>query len=317
MSRYKEIDLTKLRRVSIKKRKNRTQIKDFAKVVPQRASVLEFFDAFPDFLKAFDFKKLIDLILRARKRKKPIIFMLGAHPIKCGLSTIIIDLMQNEFITCIATHGAGFIHDLEIAMWGKTSEEVEKSITNGSFGMVKETSKLFKKITGDAETYDLGLGESLGKMLLDLKAKHKEHSIFANAYQLKIPATVHLGIGTDTLNQHPEFDGAKAGKSSFKDFKIFCNQVSKLNNGGAVLNLGSAVILPEVFLKALSVVRNIKGKIDNFTTANFDMIQHYRPNMNVVRRPTKNKGFGFSFTGHHEIMIPLLAWGLKAKAFKR
>jgi hypothetical protein len=314
MSRYKEIDLTRLRRFSVKERRNKTQVKDFAKVIPENANVLGFLDALPNFLKASDFKRLVNLMLKARKRKKPIIFMMGAHPIKCGLSTIIINLMQDGFITCLATHGAGFIHDLEIGMWGKTSEEVEKSISDGSFGMVEETPELFKKIIDDAEGFDLGLGESLGKKLLDLNARYKKYSIFANAYQLKIPATVHLGIGADTVNQHPEFDGAKAGKASFKDFKIFCEQISRINDGGVVLNLGSAVILPEVFLKALSLARNVKDKIDNFATANFDMVQHYRPNMNVVRRPTQNKGYGFSFTGHHELMVPLLAWSLKAKA---
>jgi hypothetical protein len=316
MSEYKEIDLTKLKRYSIRKRGSKAQIKDFAKVVPEKADILEFLKALPHFLKAPDFKKLIDLILRARDTRKPIIFMLGAHPIKCGLSTIIVDLMQNGFITCLATHGAGLIHDLEIAVWGKTSEEVEKGIGDGSFGMVKETPKLFRTIIDDADKWDLGLGESLGKKLWDLNARYRRYSIFAHAYQLKIPATVHLSIGTDTLNQHPEFDGAKAGAASFRDFKIFCNEVSRINNGGVVLNLGSAVVLPEVFLKALSIARNIKKRIDNFTTANFDMIQHYRPNVNVVRRPTQIKGFGFSFTGHHELMIPLLAWGLKAKAFR-
>lgn len=316
MSRYKEIDLGKIRRFSIRRRRNKAQIKDFAKVVPKKANVSEFLDSLPLLLKASDFKRLIQLMLRARKRKKPIIFMLGAHPIKCGLSTILVDLMKNGFITCLATHGAGLIHDLEMAMWGKTSEEVEKSIANGSFGMVKETPKLFGEIINDAHKYDRGLGESLGKKLSDLNAKYRNYSIFANAYQLRIPATVHLGIGTDTLNQHPEFDGAKAGKASFKDFKIFCHEVSKINNGGVVLNFGSAVILPEVFLKALSVARNVKQRIDNFTTANFDMIQHYRPNVNVVSRPTQAKGFGFSFTGHHELMMPLLAWALKVKAFR-
>lgn len=316
MSEYKEIDLTKLKRYSIRKRGTKAQISDFAKVVPEKADVLEFLKALPHFLKASDFKKLIDLMLRARKGKKPIIFMLGAHPIKCGLSTILVDLMQNGFITCLATHGAGLIHDLEIAVWGKTSEEVDKGIHDGSFGMARETPEFFRTIIDDADKYELGLGESLGKKLVDSDAAYRRYSLFANAYQLKIPATVHLGIGTDTLNQHPEFDGAKAGAASFKDFKIFCNQVSRLNNGGVVLNLGSAVMLPEVFLKALSIARNVKKRIDNFTTANLDMIQHYRPNLNVVRRPTRIKGFGFSFTGHHELMIPLLAWGLKAKAFR-
>jgi hypothetical protein len=225
-------------------------------------------------------------------------------------------MMRNGFITCLCTQGAGLIHDLEIAMWGKTSEEVEKSISDGSFGMIKETPKIFKKIIDDSQENDLGLGESSGKYLLDYSAPYIKYSIFANAYQLKIPATVHLAIGTDILNQHPEFDGAKAGEASFRDFKIFCYQVSRINNGGVVLNFGSAVVLPEVFLKALSVARNIKKRVENFTTANFDMIQHYRPNMNLVKRPTQTRGLGFSFTGHHELLLPLLAWGLKAKAFE-
>ena len=317
MSKYKEIDLNKVKRFSIKGRKNKTGLRDFARVVSLKSDVLEFLDALPHFLKASDFKRLIDLILKAKIKKKPIIFMLGAHPIKCGLSTVIIDLMKNGFITCLSTQGAGFIHDLEIAMWGKTSEEVGESISDGSFGMIKETPGLFKRVTEDAWEYDLGLGESLGKYLLEQKAPYKRYSIFANAYQLKIPATVHLAIGTDTINQHPEFNGAKAGKASFRDFKILCHQVSGINNGGVVLNFGSAVVLPEVFLKALSVARNVKTKVDNFTTANFDMIQHYRPYMNVVKRPTQNRGLGFSFTGHHELLLPLLAWGLKAKASKR
>ncbi|MGB2698156.1 MAG: hypothetical protein WBD28_09920 [Candidatus Zixiibacteriota bacterium] len=317
MSKYKEIDLNQLRRSSIKGRKNKTRIKDFARVLSGKSDVLEFIDALPDFLKATDFKRLIESILKARKREKPIIFMLGAHPIKCGLSTIIIDLMRNGFITCLSTQGAGLIHDLEIAMWGKTSEEVGKSISDGSFGMIKDTPKIFKKIIDDAREYDLGLGESLGKNLLDLNAAYKDYSLFANAYQLEIPATVHLAVGTDTINQHPEFNGAKAGEASFRDFKILCYQVSRIANGGVVLNFGSAVVLPEVFLKALSVARNVKKIVDNFTTANFDMIQHYRSNMNVVKRPTQNKGWGFSFTGHHELMLPLLAWGLKAKALKK
>ncbi len=316
MSKYKEIDISQLRRSSIKGRKNKTRIQDFAKVFSEKFNVSEFIDALPDFLKASDFKRLIDLILKARNRKKPIIFMLGAHPIKCGLSTTIIDLMRNGFINCLSTQGAGLIHDLEIAMWGKTSEDVKKSISHGSFGMVKETPKIFKKIIDDSWEYDLGLGESTGKNILDLNAPFKKFSLFSNAYQLEIPATVHLAIGTDTINQHPEFDGAKAGEASFRDFKILCYQVSRINNGGVVLNFGSAVVLPEVFLKALSVARNIKKRVDNFTTANFDMIQHYRPNMNLVKRPTQNKGLGFSFTGHHELMLPLLAWGLKTKAFK-
>lgn len=202
---------------------------------------------------------------------------------------------------------------------GKTSEEVEENIQDGSFGMAKETAEIFNQVSSLAQKENMGLGESIGKNIWESKAKFQKYSLLANAYKLKIPATVHVAFGTDIVHQHPNFDPSATGWATHNDFKILANEVSKLNNGGVVLHFGSAVILPEVFLKTLSVARNIKGKarpdrgrIENFTTANFDMIQHYRPNLNVVLRPTQKSGQGFSFSGHHEIMIPLLAWALKA-----
>ena len=312
MSKYPQIDLKKIRTYPIGKRKSKTQIAKFGKPLRSNAKVDDFLRSLPKCLKADDLRTLIDSILIAKRKKKPIILMLGAHPIKCGLSPILINLMQEGFVTLLSTNGAGAIHDLEIAFWGKTSEEVEKGIEDGTFGMAKETGEIFNRISSFAGRNDLGLGEAIGKEIWESNARYKKHSLLANAYRLNIPACVHVALGTDIVHQHPSFDPAFTGKASHLDFRILSEEGSRLNNGGAVLHFGSAVILPEVFLKALSVARNIKGKIENFTTANFDMIQHYRPNVNVIARPTRRSGRGFSFTGHHEIMLPLLAWALKS-----
>jgi len=312
MSQYQKIDLNKVKTYSIKARKSKTQFENFGKPLSSKNDVRSFLESLPKCLKADDFKKLLDAIIKAKRWGKPIIFMFGAHVIKCGLSPILIDLMHNGFVSFLATNGAGAIHDFEIALWGKTSEEVERSIQDGSFGMAKETAEIFNQISSLAQKENMGLGEAIGKNIWEQKAKFRKYSLLANAYKLKIPVTVHVAFGTDIVHQHPNFDPSATGIATHNDFKILANEVSKLNNGGVVLNFGSAVILPEVFLKALSVARNIKGRVENFTTANFDMIQHYRPNLNLVLRPTQKSGQGFSFNGHHEIMIPLLAWALKA-----
>jgi hypothetical protein len=316
MAKYNKIDLSRVKTYSVKKRKSKAHIKASARPLKPNSSMTVFLDSLPRYLKAEDFKSLINSTLSAKRRGKPIILMMGAHPIKCGLSPVLIDLMQQGFVTTLSTNGAGAIHDLETALWGETSEEVEKGIEDGSFGMARQTAEILNRISTLACDGDMGLGEAIGKRIIELKAKYKKYSLLANAYQLNIPACVHVALGTDIVHQHPGFDPASTGKASFTDFKILANQVAGLNNGGVVLHLGSAVVLPEVFLKALSVARNVKGKVKNFTTANFDMIQHYRPNVNLVQRPTQRSGKGFSFTGHHEIMIPLLAWALKSKKKK-
>ncbi len=316
MSKHKPIDLRKIKRIPFGSRKRKIEVKDFAKINSKENSFSAFFDSLPDILKASDFKRLVDFIFLAKDKKKPIIFFLGAHPIKCGLTPLLIDLMKNGFLTAFSTHGAGAVHDIEISFFGKTSEDVEKNIEDGTFGMTAETPDIFNRAVEEAKKQNLGLGEAIGKQISDEDAEYKESSLFFNAHQLNIPACVHVGIGTDILNQHPGYDAGAVGKASFLDFKILCQEVSKISAGGVVINFGSAVILPEVFLKALSVARNIKGKIDNFTTANFDMIQHYRPTKNVVRRPTQTSGHGYSFTGHHEIMLPLLVWALKTKDYR-
>ena len=313
MRDYRRIDLKKLRTYSIKERPSKTQIENLGKPLSSKDGVLNFLESLPKCLRADDLKRLLNSIVKAKRTGKPIIFMFGAHVIKCGLSPVLIDLMRNGFISLLGTSGAGAIHDLEIAFWGKTSEEVDRSIQDGSFGMAKETAEIFNGVSAFAQKQNVGLGEAIGKRIWDLKAKYRRHSLLANAFELRIPVTVHVAFGTDIVHQHPNFDPSSTGAATHTDFKILANEVSKLHNGGVVLHFGSAVILPEVFLKALSVARNIKGQVKKFTTANFDMIQHYRPNVNVVSRPTQKSGQGFSFSGHHEIMLPLLAWALKAK----
>ncbi len=240
------------------------------------------------------------------------VWMMGAHPLKVGLSPVIIDLVQNGFITHLAINGAGVIHDLEIAFFGKTSEDVADGLADGSFGMVEETPALIFEAAGQAVRDGLGFGEGIGKFISDQAPSFARYSVIAACYNSDVPVSVHAAIGTDTISQHPGFDGGTIGKLSYDDFLILAESLSGLT-GGAVVNLGSAVILPEVFLKALTAARNIYGRIDNFAAANFDMIQHYRPNVNVVTRPVMESGRGYSFTGHHEIMLPILAAAIKYK----
>ncbi len=311
MSPYKQIDLSKIKSIPFSKRKSRVQLKDFARPVTGKEDLNGFLSKLPNFLKAKELRELFKAIHQAKEKNKPVIFMFGAHLVKLGLSPVMIDLLRNGFISLLSTNGAGAVHDFEIGIWGRTSEDVASGLKKGTFGMSGETSRFFNQLSKRAASSNQGLGESIGEYLIKRKAKFRKYSLLASASQLKIPLTVHVGIGTDIVHQSPYFDPASTGQASFTDFKILAQEVSKLGNGGVVLHFGSAVILPEVFLKALSVARNVKGKVENFTTANFDMIQHYRPNMNVVTRPVQGKGKGYSFTGHHEIMLPLLAWALK------
>jgi hypothetical protein len=310
---YPEIDLSRVKTYSVLKRKSKVEVKKLAKVLSGRATVQELLESLPRILKAQDFNYLIDRIVTARRREKSIVFMLGAHVIKCGLSPLIIDLMKKGYLNHLALNGAGAIHDLELAYWGKTSEEVELGLKTGKFGMAKETAVKFNSCSVLASNQKIGLGEALGVKLLSDRARYSRHSLLVSAYKLKIPTSVHVALGTDIVHQHPNFRADLTAQASFKDFKILAYSLKNLNKGGVVLNFGSAVILPEVFLKALSVSRNVYGRIEDFTTANFDMYQHYRPTVNVVQRPTAASGRGLNFVGHHEIMIPLLAAALKSR----
>lgn len=310
MSEYEEIDLQKIRTYSIANRFNKVNTVDFARPYQKGASLEQFISNLPNILVGADFKQIIKAIVDAYRSKKQIITMMGAHAIKCGLNPLIIQLMERGIIKCLALNGAGIIHDTELANWGNTSEDVDEALNDGSFGMVQETAEFINSAMEHGDRLALGLGEAVGKRISEIKAPYKQYSILASGYEHKIPITVHVAIGTDVLHQHPGTSGAIVGELSHRDFKIFCSQVAKLTEGSVVLNFGSAVILPEVFLKALTVARNLKHPAHGFITANFDMLRHYRPQVNVIQRPTQTGGKGFQFTGHHEVMIPLLAAGI-------
>jgi hypothetical protein len=315
MAKFRQIDLSKVKTISIRTRKSKVSPKDFARVLdPAAATVGDFVESLPKILIANDLRSLVEDIRVSKKRKKPVILMMGAHVIKVGLSPLIIDLVQRGIITHVAMNSAAAIHDVETAMWGKTSEDVAVNILDGTFGMSRETGEFINKALVKAfGESDEGFGEALARKLLALKAPHRSVSVLARCYGASVPVTVHAAIGTDIVHQQPTMDGAATGEMSFRDFKIFANSVKQMQGGGVVLNIGSAVILPEVFLKALTVARNLGYSVRGFTTANFDMIRHYRPLVNVVERPTQKHGKGYNFTGHHELMIPLLAAMIKLR----
>ena len=319
MSKYKQLDIAGVKTISINKRKSKVTPKDFAKPIDaERASFKEFIESMPHILVADDLRDVVNDIVRARRNKKPVILMMGAHVIKVGLSPLIIDLLRRDIITHVAMNSAASIHDVETALWGKTSEDVAVNLMDGTFGMSKETGDFINRaLTQGMKESDAGYAETLGKKLLSVKAHNRRVSILATCYELSIPATVHAAIGTDIIHQQATMDGAATGELSYRDFKVFVNSVKNLINGGVVLNVGSAVILPEVFLKALTVARNLGYKATGFSTANFDMIRQYRPQMNVVERPTQQSGRGYNFTGHHEIMFPLLAAMIKVRLTSR
>ena len=300
-------DFGKIRTYPIRERKNKVKVSDFASPAVAGSSVRDFLDSLPRILAGNDFRHLVSDIQSAYAKARPVIAMMGGHVIKCGLSPVIISMMERGILTGIAMNGAASIHDFEIAFIGETSEDVGTNITTGKFGMWEETGRLMNEAAKTARNNGAGMGMALGQKLMKLKAPHLDMSIIVTAFRLKIPVTVHVSIGTDIIHQHPEADGAALGGTSFTDFRIFVSAVSELGHGGVLLNFGSAVIMPEVFLKALSIARNLGHDVVEFTTANFDMIQHYRPRENVVKRPTNMGGRGYAITGHHEIMIPLLA----------
>ncbi len=307
MGRYKEIDINKVRAYSLNKRRSKVNVEQDALPPQPEMSVNDFFKGLPKVLKAEDLKSVAIKIRQARERNKPVLVMLGGHVIKTGCGSILIDLMAKGYLTHLASNGSVAIHDSELAIWGQTSEDVPEQLRDGSFGMVSETAGVLNESAKRAAREDLGFGESLGASLSERHPTFGQRSLLISAYNMSVPFTVHVGIGTDIVHQHPSAEGASIGQASMKDFRIFAHTVSGLDNGGVVLNLGCAVIMPEVFLKAISVARNLGFPVNNLTTANFDMIQHYRPLVNVVQRPVESGGNGYSITGHHEIMIPLLA----------
>lgn len=316
MSKYKQIDLSRIRTISIKSRKSKVTPGDFGKAIDAgKASFKDFVNSLPNILIARDLRDLVTDIVYSRKKEKPVILMMGAHVVKVGLSPIIVDLVCRGIVTHVAMNSAAAIHDVETAMWGHTSEDVALNLIDGTFGMSRETGEFINRalVKGFTESTE-GYGEILAKKIIALKAPNKPFSILAACYDMEIPVTVHAAIGTDIVHQQPTMDGAATGEASYRDFKILVSSVKDLTKGGVVLNIGSAVILPEVFLKALTVARNLGYKARGFSTANFDMIRQYRSQMNVVERPTQNRGRGYNFIGHHEIMIPLLAAMVRSRS---
>ena len=305
MIKTKRVDLSKIRTIRLDTRSCKVAVKDFAHTARKGASFKDFYDSMPGLLAASNFKAVVDSIVTAHKKKKMVIFMMGAHVIKCGLSPLVIDLMKRGVVKAIALNGAGIIHDTEVAMIGRTSEDVGEGIVDGSFGMAEETASFINGAINYGFRNGLGIGEALGGRIAKSKFSCKGSSILAEGYKLGVPVTVHVAIGTDIIHQHPSAVGMAIGEGSLLDFKNFIYSVSKLE-GGVAANIGSAVILPEVFLKAVTVARNLGYRLNKFTTANFDMLSQYRPHQNVILRPTSKGGKGYSITGHHEIMVPLL-----------
>jgi hypothetical protein len=307
--KFEPIDLSRIKTYPLSKRKSKVSAGDFAGVWQKGAGFKEFLKRLPDILAGREIRTVISCTADAFRQGKSIVFAMGAHVIKVGLSPIIVDLMERGIITAVAMNGAGIIHDLELAMAGVTSEDVSASIGDGAFGMAHETGAFLCEAIGCAGKRCQGLGETIGTRMLENKLPYLQHSILAAGARLNIPVTVHVAFGTDIIHMHPEFDAKATGEATHRDFRIFTSVVSTLE-GGVYFNIGSAVILPEVFLKAVTLARNLGHQLNHFTTVNMDFIRHYRPMTNVVCRPTADGGRGFHLTGHHELMLPLLAAGL-------
>jgi len=309
VDRIKPIDLSKIKTSSIKKRRSKVRVSDFAKPLSKN-DFKEFIDSLPNILETKDIKEIAKILVSAKKKERIIIWGLGAHVIKVGLSPIIIDLIKSGYVSCVCLNGAGIIHDTEIAIYGKTSEDVERGLAKGEFGMAKETAAFLNDAIKDGIKDGLGIGESVGRALVKNSPRFVSLSIVASAIKNTIPVTVHVAIGTDIIHMHPSFDASSTGEGSHRDFRLLCSIITKMQKG-VYMNVGSAVILPEVFLKALNIARNLGFSLDNITTVNMDFISHYRAITNVVKRPTQKGGKGYNLVGHHEIMIPLLSGIIK------
>jgi deoxyhypusine synthase len=306
-SDWKPLDFKGIKTRSLQERKSKVEVTRFASPLAPGSTFKSFCDSLPQFLAAQDVREIVSRIVAAVRSDKMVLLGMGAHPIKVGLNPIIIDLMERGIIRGLAMNGAGIVHDVEIAMAGKTSEEVAEGLSDGSFGVTEETAEFINAALKDGQGQGWGCGRAVGKALQnDNELPYREQSICAAAYRLDIPLTVHIAIGTDVVHIHPSADGSILGEMTYRDFRLFASLVAALE-GGVYINVGSAVIMPEVFLKALSAARNLGHKVEDFATLNMDFIQHYRPTQNVVQRPTIKGGKGFALTGHHEIMIPLLA----------
>jgi len=306
---YEQADLSGIKTYPLRSRQSKVSLAQFATPYKKGSGVTGLLGSLPGLLASADFKAVVAAMAAARSADRAIIWGLGAHVLKTGLSPVLVDLMNRGFISAIAMNGAGIIHDFEIALSGGTSEDVDATLGPGTFGMAEETGTLLNRAITEGAAEGLGLGQSVGRFLDAAAPPFAQISVAATAWRLGIPLTVHVAIGTDIIHMHPQASGAAIGEASLRDFKYFVSCVSRLE-GGVYLNCGSAVILPEVFLKAVAISRNEGRSLEGLTTVNLDFLRHYRPLTNVVTRPTAGTGKGFSLTGHHELLIPLLAAAL-------
>ncbi len=311
MSVYEDlapIDLTDIHTYELGSRPSKITVDNFASVTTEGASLAEFLNSLPDVLAVRSLRSVADAVRSARVAGKPVIWGLGGHVIKTGLAPILIDLMDRGFVSAVAVNGSVLVHDTEIALVGFTSEDVDATLGKGDFGAARETGDILNNGAKTAGEHHIGLGESIGRELASVSPKFSDRSVLCAAYARRIPVTAHLTIGADIGHFHASADGAALGASSHTDFRLFCSIVRDMDDGGVYLNYGSAVTMPEIFLKAVTVVRNLGCGLRGITTANFDFIQPYRPLTNVVRRPVADRaGQGFAITGHHELTLPLLA----------
>jgi hypothetical protein len=312
-SMYDEADLSRVRTVPIERRPNKVRAEEFAKPPAGSGhSFAEFLDSLPDVLVARDFARVVDAVVAAVRAGRGVVVMLGGHVVKTGCAPVLIDLMRRGVITHVGMNGSAAIHDYEIARFGGTSEDVAAGLRDGTFGMAEETGRGLNEAFVAGMRAGWGMGESVARALAgETSLAHPELSVLLNAWRLGVPATVHAALGAEIIHQHPAANGAAIGDTSHRDFRRLAGSLPRLDDGGVVLNLGSAVIMPEVFLKALTIARNLHdGTPQGFVTCDLDMQRHYRPRMNVVQRPTLQSGRGYEITGHHEIMVPLLAWAV-------
>jgi len=308
---YDEFDLSGVNTYPLKSRKSKARAEDFARPVEANATIATWLDSLPNMLAAADLKAVVAALRRAKSDDSGIVWGLGAHVIKVGLGPVLIDLMERGFVSAIATNGAAIIHDFEIALVGATSEDVDEALGPGRFGMAEETGRLLNAAINDGVANGQGIGQAVTAYLHAKQPQHARTSVLAAAGRLNVPVTVHVALGTDIIHMHPDASGAAIGEGSLRDFRYFVSNVARLERG-VYLNCGSAVVLPEVFLKAVALARNRGIALGSLTTVNLDFVRHYRPQTNVVTRPTAGTGRGYSLVGHHEIMIPLLAAAVKA-----
>jgi hypothetical protein len=311
------LELDGIRTYPLAERPSKVTLRDFARPHSAGRSTAGFLRSLPRILAGDSLRRLAGEIHRGRALGRPLIWGLGAHVIKVGLAPVLIDLMERGYVTALAFNGAGIVHDFEIALAGRTSEDVAAGLGSGAFGMARETGEDVNRAIVFGDRDGLGLGAALGRHITARRAPHRSLSLLAAAWRLGIPATVHVAVGTDIVHMHPACDPAALGRATHLDFRIFAGQVAGLGGGGVYLNVGSAVLLPEVFLKAVTLARNLGHEIEDFATANLDFLQSYRPSTNVVERPTQGVGRGYSLTGHHELMVPLLAAALVEGAFRK